>query len=121
MLSPRLAQQSSNRRDRVSSSINPSSVKAAKSKFSSVPIVVAVRLCVSFVEKIDDDDIAFLTIPMASPNALLDSLRIPRKIVIDNEIAELKIDSFRRRFGCNHNDSRISKMFDDRRSHIGSW
>ena len=44
--------------------------------------------------EIDHGDIALLAVPMAAPDALLDALRIPRQIVVDNGLAELQVQPF---------------------------
>jgi hypothetical protein len=54
---------------------------------------------IPLVEKIDDNHIVLLAVSMAAPNALLDSLRVPWQVIVDHKRAELKIDTFRGRFG----------------------
>ena len=39
---------------------------------------------------------------MAAANALFDSLRVPRQVVIDDQRAELQVDTFGSRFGGDH-------------------
>ena len=40
-------------------------------------------------EEVDHGDIALLAIPVASPDALLDALRVPGQIIVDYGLAEL--------------------------------
>ena len=41
--------------------------------------------------EIDDGNVALLPITMAAPNTLLDPLRIPRQIVVDDRLAKLQV------------------------------
>jgi hypothetical protein len=36
---------------------------------------------------------------MATPDALLNALRVPRQVVVDHQITELQVDTFRRGLG----------------------
>ena len=54
------------------------------------------------VQEIHNNNIVFLPISMATPDSLFDTLRIPRQVVIDDERAELKVDSFSARFSGDH-------------------
>ena len=40
---------------------------------------------VPLIEEVDDDNVVFLTITMAPANTLLDALRIPRQVVVNDE------------------------------------
>ena len=44
--------------------------------------------------EIDDCDVALLAVPMAAPDTLLDALRVPRQIVVDDGLAKLQVQSF---------------------------
>jgi hypothetical protein len=44
--------------------------------------------------EVNDGDIALLAIVVAPPDPLLDTLRAPRQIVIDDGLAELKVKPF---------------------------
>ena len=57
---------------------------------------------VAFVEEVHNDHIVLLAIAMATADALLDSLRVPRKVVIDHERAELHVDALCGGLGGNH-------------------
>ena len=51
-------------------------------------------------DEIDHGDIALLAVTMAAPDALFDSLRVPRQIVIDNGLAKLQVQTFCARLGA---------------------
>jgi hypothetical protein len=55
-------------------------------------------------DEVNDRDVALLAISMTTPDALLDALRIPGQIVVDNRIAELQVKAFRAGF-CAYQDS----------------
>ena len=48
---------------------------------------------VSLVEEVDHDDIELLAVAVAAADALLDPLRVPGQIVVDDQIAELEVDA----------------------------
>src|SRR5262249_16633877 len=50
-------------------------------------------------EKVDHRDVAPLAISMAAPDALLDTLRVPRQVVVDDGVAELEVEPLGARFG----------------------
>src|SRR5439155_16724482 len=52
------------------------------------PLVGSILL----IQEVDYDNIMLLTVPVAAPDALLDALRVPREVVVDDQRAELKID-----------------------------
>ena len=54
---------------------------------------------VAFVQEVDDDDIVLLPVAMAAADALLDALRVPGQVVVDDQRAELQVDAFGRGFG----------------------
>src|SRR5947209_5500736 len=58
------------------------------------------RLVVSR-DEVHDGHITLLTIPMAATNTLLDALRIPGQVVIDDCLAELEIEPLRACFGAD--------------------
>ena len=45
--------------------------------------------CVLSVQEIDNNNIVFLPVSMAASDALLNALRIPRKVIVDNQAAKL--------------------------------
>ena len=49
---------------------------------------------------------------MAAANALLDTLRVPREVVVDDKIAELEIDTFSGGFGGNHDARFFAEVID---------
>ena len=54
-------------------------------------------------DEVDHSDIALLAIAVASPDALFDALRVPRQIVVDYRLAELKVQTFCAGFGADEN------------------
>ena len=56
---------------------------------------------------------------MASPDPLLDSLRIPGQVVVDDHRAELKIDALCRSLGRDHDRRFVAEILDERRPHVG--
>ena len=67
---------------------------------------------VAGVQEIDHNHIIFLTITMAAANALLDTLRVPRKVIIDDQRAELQVQAFGCGFGGNHYISLMLEIID---------
>ena len=68
---------------------------------------------ISFIEKIDHDDIVLLSVPVTAADALFDTLRIPREIVVHHQGAELEIDAFRPRFRGDHDLSLFLEIVHD--------
>src|SRR5258708_7895987 len=73
------------------------------------------------IEEIDNNDVVLLAIAMATANALLDTLWVPRQIVINNERTKLKVDAFRACLGCNHDASFFAEIIYQRGTHVGSF
>ena len=44
---------------------------------------------IAFIQKIDDHHVMFLSVAMATANALFDTLRIPGQIIVDHQRTEL--------------------------------
>jgi len=65
---------------------------------------------VALIQEIDNDNVMLLTVPMAAPNALLDPLRIPGEIIVDDKGSELKIDTLCTRFGGDHDGRFIPEV-----------
>lgn len=57
---------------------------------------------VVLVEEVDNHDIELLSVAVASPDPLLDALRILGQVIIDHKVAELKVDSLGCRFRGDH-------------------
>src|SRR5206468_958210 len=51
---------------------------------------------VRFVEKVDDNNIELLAVPMASAYALFDALGVPGEVVVHDQVAELKVNALGR-------------------------
>ena len=90
-----------------------------KLKFFREELIDTLIRFVLLVEEIDDNDVMLLAVPVAAANALLDALRIPGKVVIYNQRAELEVDAFGARFGRNHNAAFFSEIIHQRGTHIG--
>lgn len=73
------------------------------------------------IEKVDDDDVVFLTIAVATSDALFDALRVPGQIVINYQRTELKIDTFRSSFRSNHDAAVVLKIIDESRADVSSF
>jgi hypothetical protein len=83
-----------------------------------------VDAAISFVlpiQKIHHHDVVFLAVSMRSANSLLDPLRIPRQIVIYDERAKLKVDSFGSRFGGDHDAAVFAKIINECRPHVRAF
>ena len=51
--------------------------------------------------------------------ALFDALGIPRQVIVDDQIAELEVDTLGRRLGSNQDRSFVTKILHQRGAHIG--
>ena len=93
---------------------------AEKLEFVTEELIDPLVGSVVFVQEIHHDHIVFLAVAVTATNALLNTLRIPRQIVIHHERAELQVDSFRSRFRGDHNDRLIAEIIYKRLSHVGT-
>ncbi len=59
-----------------------------------------------------------LPVTMATAYTLLDSLGIPRKIVVHDQGAELEIDALCSRFRGNHDSAFLAEVVHESRTHI---
>ena len=55
---------------------------------------------------------------MATADPLLDALRVPRQVVVDDQRAELEIHAFCSRFGREHDRRVVAEMLDQRGAQI---
>ena len=60
-----------------------------------------------------------LAVAMAAPDALLDALRIPGKVVVDDEGAKLKVDTLGGGLRGNEDFGGIAEVFDEGVSLVG--
>ena len=74
---------------------------------------------VGFVKEINDNDIVFLAVTVATSDALLDTLRIPREIVVDDQRAELQVHSFRGGLRGNHDGGFVAEVIHNRSAFVG--
>src|SRR5262249_1183278 len=75
---------------------------------------------VSSVQEVDHDHIALLAVTVAAPDALLDALRVPWKIVVYNEGAELEVNPLGSGFGGNHQDGLFAEIVHERGAHVST-
>ena len=66
---------------------------------------------VATINEVHHDDVVFLPVAVAAADALLNALRVPRQVVVDDERAELQVDAFCARFGGNHDGAALFEMF----------
>src|SRR5882672_6350849 len=63
----------------------------------------------------------FLPIAMATTDALLNALRIPGQIVIDDKTTKLQVDPFCARFGSNHNGGTLPEFLNQSSAYIHTF
>src|SRR5438034_10788913 len=68
-------------------------------------------------DEVDHGDIPLLTVAVAAPDALFDPLRIPRKVVVDYSLAELKVQPFCASLRANKDLGTRAKLVHERESH----
>ena len=83
-----------------------------KMELLSKELVNSLISCVLFIEKIHHNHIVLLPVAVAATDALLDALGIPREIVVDDQRAELQVDTFRPGLGGNHDTAFIAEVID---------
>jgi hypothetical protein len=74
---------------------------------------------VAAVQEVHDHDVVFLPVTVASPDPLLDPLRVPREVIVHNERAELQVDALSSSLGCDHQRPALAEIVDERLSHVG--
>jgi len=65
---------------------------------------------VVFIQEIDDYNVMLLAVAVTAPDALFDTLRIPRQIVVDDQGAELKIDAFGTCLSRDHDTALVAEV-----------
>ena len=75
---------------------------------------------VLLVEEVDHHDVELLTVAVATPDALLDALRVPRQVVVDHQIAELQVDALGRGLGGDQDRGVVAEVLDQRGAHVGA-
>ena len=68
-------------------------------------------------EKVDDGDVARLPVAVATADPLLDPLRVPRQVVVDDGVAELQVQPFRPRFRRDQGRGPLPELVDERQAH----
>ncbi len=81
--------------------------------FFSQELVDALVGVVAGVEEVNDDNVVFLAVAVATANALLDALGIPRKVEVDDEGAKLHVDALGGGFGGNEDGAVVAKVLDE--------
>ena len=74
---------------------------------------------VLLVEEVDDDDVVLLAVAVTAADALLDPLRVPGQVVVDDQRAELQIDAFGGGLGGDHDYRFVAEILDQRSAHVG--
>ena len=69
-------------------------------------------------QEIDHRHAALLTVTMTAPYALLNALWVPRQIVVDDQRAELKVDSLGGSLSGDHDDRFITEILDQCSPHV---
>ena len=78
------------------------------------------REAVRFVvlrDEVDHRDVALLAVPVAAADALLDALRVPRQVVVDDRLAELEVQPLRARFRADEHLRPRAKLVNQREPH----
>ena len=73
---------------------------------------------VFLIQEINDNDIIFLPISVATSNTLLNTLRIPRQIVVDHKAAELQIDTLCGGFCSNQDAGTVTEFLNHGSFHV---
>ncbi len=68
---------------------------------------------VALVDEVDDDDIVLLSVSVATADALLDALRVPRQVIVDDQRAELQVDALGGGLGRHQDLGFVPKRLDD--------
>ena len=68
-------------------------------------------------DEVDHGDVALLAVPMAAADALLDALRVPRQIVVDDRLAELEVQPFRAGLGADEDLRTRAELVHEREPH----
>ena len=74
---------------------------------------------IAAVDEVDHHHVVLLTVAVAAPDALLDALRVPRQVVVDDERAELEVDAFGSGLGGNHDLATLLEVLDQCRTGVG--
>ena len=74
---------------------------------------------IAAIDEVDHHDIVFLSVAMATTDALFDALRIPREVEVNDQRAELQVDAFGPRLGRDHDRAAFLEMLDQGGTGIG--
>ena len=94
---------SSDRFERASCSTESDISSTSPNRSSFCVSISSVRRCasLSLARKIDHRHVARLAVAMAATDPLLDTLRVPGQVVIDDRVTELQVEPLGTRFGSN--------------------
>ena len=65
-------------------------------------------------DEVDDGDVALLAVAVAAADALLDALRVPRQVVVDDRLAELEVQPLRAGLGADEDLRPRAELVDER-------
>ena len=65
-------------------------------------------------QEADDGDAALLAVAVDAADALLDALRVPRQVVVDDRVAELEVQALGAGFGRDEDLRSVSELVDKR-------
>ncbi len=73
---------------------------------------------VFLVEEINHDHVVLLPVAVAATDALLYALGVPREVVVDDERAELEVDTLRSSFGRDHDPAFVAEIVHQCGAHV---
>ena len=75
---------------------------------------------VLLVEEVDHHHVELLAVAVAAADALLDALRVPGQVVVDDQIAELEVDALGGGLGGDQDGGLVAEVLDQRGPHVGA-
>ena len=63
---------------------------------------------IATIEEIDDDHVVLLAVAVTAADPLLDALRVPRQVVVHDQVAELEVHPLGRRLGGDHDRGAVA-------------
>ena len=70
------------------------------------------------VDEIDHHNVMLLAISMAAPDSLLNSLRVPGQVIVNQQGTELQVDAFGGGLGGNHDSGILTKCIHKGRTRL---
>ena len=68
---------------------------------------------IPFVQKVDHDNVVLLAVAVAAADSLLNTLRVPRQVVVHDQRAKLHVHAFCRCFGRQHDRCVVTEVLDE--------